>query len=459
MRQAVGPDFTLMVAVQYAYEAAEPVAAMIAEWERRHLDVSFIETPLRMDDTEQIAALGALLAERHCATQVAYGEWQATRHEFAPLLPHIGVLQPDAGRVGGLTEARRVCRIAAAHGKSVAPHCCKSGIGIAAAVHLAAAAPDVCRFVEFLPTELSSSPLRQRLTSDDEAALHSNGTLPLPRRPGLGVTVDMTALREFEGYAAAAIERGAGHGKGMAALAAPQQASGAMPVLIVGCGAAARCHVDAMRASGRFECVALADTEPAAAAALSSLLVSRGGKPPKVFETLEEALDADPENALFSAVWVLVPNSKKLHTELAAMALDDGRHVLLEKPIARNLSEGRDLANKVNAIEQTTVRALRPRLMVAETSAFWPAVTAVGAAISRGDVGEVCMIRAKCWIPAGGAWADRYKAESWLCTGGEGGLFDAMTHWIRPLRMWFGEIEKVVVRVRVRIGQGYLGSG
>ena len=89
--------------------------------------------------------------------------------------------------------------------------------------------------------------------------------------------------------------------------------------------------------------------------------------------------------------------------------------------------------------------------MVAETSAFWPAVTAVGAAISRGDVGEVCMIRAKCWIPAGGAWADRYKAESWLCTGGEGGLFDAMTHWIRPLRMWFGEIEKVVVRVRVRV--------
>ena len=43
----------------------------------------------------------------------------------------------------------------------------------------------------------------------------------------------------------------------------------------------------------------------------------------------------------------------------------------------------------MNAIEQTTVRALRPRLMVAETAAFWPAVTAVGAAISRGDVGEV----------------------------------------------------------------------
>jgi L-alanine-DL-glutamate epimerase-like enolase superfamily enzyme len=84
VRQAVGPDFTLMVAVQYAYEAAEPVAAMVAEWERRHLDVLFLETPLRMDNTEQIAALGALLAEKHCGTQLAYGEWQATRHEFDP---------------------------------------------------------------------------------------------------------------------------------------------------------------------------------------------------------------------------------------------------------------------------------------------------------------------------------------------------------------------------------------
>ena len=36
----------------------------------------------------------------------------------------------------------------------------------------------------------------------------------------------MAALREFEGYAAAAIERGAGQGKGMAALTAPRQASG-----------------------------------------------------------------------------------------------------------------------------------------------------------------------------------------------------------------------------------------
>ena len=42
-----------------------------------------------------------------------------------------------------------------------------AGIGIAATAHLAATAPH-CRFIEFLPATLTSSPLRQRLTCDDE---------------------------------------------------------------------------------------------------------------------------------------------------------------------------------------------------------------------------------------------------------------------------------------------------
>ena len=43
--------------------------------------------------------------------------------------------------------------------------------------------------------------------------LRADGTLDLPRRPGLGVTVDMDALREFEAHADAAIARGAGQGR------------------------------------------------------------------------------------------------------------------------------------------------------------------------------------------------------------------------------------------------------
>ena len=44
-----GPDFTLMVDVQYAFDDPRVVADMAAEWERRGLNVFFLETPLRMD--------------------------------------------------------------------------------------------------------------------------------------------------------------------------------------------------------------------------------------------------------------------------------------------------------------------------------------------------------------------------------------------------------------------------
>ena len=47
----------------------------------------------------------------------------------------VDVAQPDVGRVGGLTEARRVCELAAERGRLIVPHCWKTGIGIAASAH------------------------------------------------------------------------------------------------------------------------------------------------------------------------------------------------------------------------------------------------------------------------------------------------------------------------------------
>ena len=76
-------------------------------------------------------------------------------------------------------------------------------------------------FIEFLPASLTNSPLRQRLTIDDEIVLQEDGNLAIPNRPGLGVKINMDALREFEDTAQKAIERGAGQGLGQAALAVP----------------------------------------------------------------------------------------------------------------------------------------------------------------------------------------------------------------------------------------------
>ena len=127
----------------------------------------------------------------------AAGEWLATRHEFADLMDRGGVhvAQPDVGRVGGITEALRVCAMAAERGRRIVPHCWKTGIGIAASAHLAAVTPH-CPFIEFLPAELTDSQLRQHLVQEDLQIV--DGAVRVPDQPGLGIELDMDALRRFE---------------------------------------------------------------------------------------------------------------------------------------------------------------------------------------------------------------------------------------------------------------------
>lgn len=191
VRTAVGPEVAIMIDVQYLWDDAERAASVIRTW--RDFDVYFVETPLRSDDLDGYRQLH----EAVDGIRIAAGEWLTTRFEFEDLIDRgaVDVAQPDVGRVGGLTEAKRVCDLAAQRGRLIVPHVWKTGIGIAAAAHLAAATAH-CPYIEFLPPGLSGSLLRQQLTSDE--LVFRDGVIPLPDRPGLGVDLDREALARFK---------------------------------------------------------------------------------------------------------------------------------------------------------------------------------------------------------------------------------------------------------------------
>ena len=188
-RAAVGPDFVMMVDVQYAWSDAETALRTLRNWS--DLDVYFIETPLQMDDLRGYARV-----HEEAPMPVAAGEWQNTRHEFADLMDIglVDVAQPDVGRVGGLTEAKRVCDMAAERGRLIVPHCWKTGIGISASLHLAAVTPH-CPFIEFMPAELCDSLLRKELLLEDLSL--QDGALPLPTKPGLGIELNPDAIKRY----------------------------------------------------------------------------------------------------------------------------------------------------------------------------------------------------------------------------------------------------------------------
>jgi L-alanine-DL-glutamate epimerase-like enolase superfamily enzyme len=196
VRETVGAGIEIMVDVQYAFDSVE--RALRTAHQLAAYDVYFLETPLWPDDLDAYAAL----CERS-PVRIASGEWLSTRHEHAALMERGGVHvdQPDIGRVGGLTEARRVCALAAELDRLVVPHAWKTGISVAVAAQLAAVTPHM-PFFEFLPDELCESALRKELA--DPGLRFRDGVLGLPDRPGLGVELDRDALARFAAAAVAA---------------------------------------------------------------------------------------------------------------------------------------------------------------------------------------------------------------------------------------------------------------
>jgi L-alanine-DL-glutamate epimerase-like enolase superfamily enzyme len=190
VRRAVGPDFTIMVDVAYAWDSVDRALPVIESWV--DYDVFFVETPLWSDDLDGYAELA-----RRSPIKIAAGEWLATRFEFLDLIDRglVHVVQPDVGRVGGLTEARRVCDLAAARGRLIVPHGWKTGITIAATAHLAAVTPEL-PFFEFVPQAVAESALRRELVVDELDLV--DGLLELPRKPGLGIELVRDALERFE---------------------------------------------------------------------------------------------------------------------------------------------------------------------------------------------------------------------------------------------------------------------
>jgi len=175
--------------VAYAWSDVDQALSVLEQLEQNSL--FFVETPLDIDDLDGYAALHAASPIR-----IAAGEWQNTHFEFEDLADRgqVDVLQPDVGRVGGFTEARKVCELAEARDRLIVPHCWKTAIGIAASAHLAAAC-SVCPYIEFLPAELSESPIRKSLVMDEPPLV--DGTLPLPTRPGLGIELNRDALERY----------------------------------------------------------------------------------------------------------------------------------------------------------------------------------------------------------------------------------------------------------------------
>ena len=189
VREAIGPEITLMVDVQYLWRDADTAYATVRDWDK--YDIYFLETPIWPDFLDEHARLASRVT-----FPIASGEWLSTRWEFVDLIERggIGVVQPDVGRVGGISEAKAVCELAAERDLPVVPHCWKTGISLSATAHLAFVTPGI-RFIEYLPPQLCIEKLRRELAVED--LVFENGEILPPTKPGLGVDINWDAVKAY----------------------------------------------------------------------------------------------------------------------------------------------------------------------------------------------------------------------------------------------------------------------
>jgi L-rhamnonate dehydratase len=188
-RQIIGEKMTFMIDVGYRWSDSKAAIRTIRELEDCNL--YFVETPLRMDDLSGHARLAEAVS-----TRIAGAELLASRWEAVDLMDRgrVDVIQPDIGRAGGLTECLRIAKLADDRGLLCIPHGWKSGLTVAAEIHLSAAASNV-PFIEFMVPELWPSIIRSELVAPEFTP--TNGLIELPRAPGLGVQLNEETVRKL----------------------------------------------------------------------------------------------------------------------------------------------------------------------------------------------------------------------------------------------------------------------
>ena len=82
--------------------------------------------------------------------------------------------------------------------------------------------------------------------------------------------------------------------------------------------------------------------------------------------------------------------------------------------------------------------------LVAENAQYWPEVVRTKALIDDGTVGEVITARAWHCAPPMDQFAGPGNWRFSVAEAGGGVAIDAGSHWLRPLRMWLGELVEVV---------------
>lgn len=186
VRRAAGPDVKLRLDPNQAWNINQAIESILR---LSRYQLEFVEQPVTAADIKGLAEV-----RRSVPVAIAADESLGSLDDLHRLLDTgaAGIFVIKAARLGGLRASLDIVREVIEGGQSaIITTALESGVGIAAAVHLAAALPPQS-YAHGLATGLL-------FTRDivSPALAPANGMLMTPDSPGLGVRVDKTLLQKY----------------------------------------------------------------------------------------------------------------------------------------------------------------------------------------------------------------------------------------------------------------------
>ncbi len=195
-----------------------------------------------------------------------------------------------------------------------------------------------------------------------------------------------------------------------------------MRVGVVGAGFMGSVHLEAYGRMPNVEVVGVADVNPEAAAAGAAPVGARA------YASYEEMAAAEEVDV----VDVCLPTH--FRREAAESVARDGKHLILEKPLANGLEDARAILD--------AFAASGARLFVGHVVRFFPEYAGVRDTILSGRLGTVGVVRTSRRSPFLRGWNDWYADRR--ASGGV--MLDLVIHDFDFLRWCFGPVERVFAR-------------
>ncbi len=186
-----------------------------------------------------------------------------------------------------------------------------------------------------------------------------------------------------------------------------------------------RTQIEKLSAEGKVSFVAAYDPDPGKREAIANLM-----------QVDVSAADAAALIARDDIDAVLILTSMNEHGPLAQAALEAGKHVLVEKPMATTLAEGQALLELSHSTDRLLVCA--PHIVLS------PTYREIHRRVNEGTIGDLLSARARY------GWAGPWWGK-WFYQRGGGAMFDLGVYNITALCGLFGPVRRVTALVGTAI--------